>query len=716
MSAPLAQPNGALPELQQDLRLVGSTMDFAGNRLWKIYDPLRHRYTALGEKDYAMLAVWSTARSAEEIIEACWHNHAVTVASEEVADFAMFLIGSGLATRVDPGAWRATLAATEKYRSAYLTRLLHNYLFFRIPVVNPEQFLRSTLPLVRGLGTRAAAIGIALIALTGLFLVSREWDEFTASVLRLPTVSGAAGVLVAIAFVKLFHELGHGYTAINYGCRVPTLGIAFILGAPLLYVDATDGWKLQSRAARTAIDAAGIAVDLSIAAIATLVWVFLPDGAARNAAFSLATAGWVTSLVFNLNPFMKFDGYHLLADWLGIPNLQDRSIVLARWRLRELLFGIGQPAPERVPPSLRRHLVAFGWCLWIYRAVLFTAIAIVVYYYFFKLLGIILFAVEIGYFIIAPMWREAGVWMGMRSKILASRRAWGTAAFAIALLAVLAVPWSTTVTVPAVLEPVELARLHISVPARITSIDVASGASVSAGTPLMKLTSTILEQELLLTGLKAAILDLRLARLASDSADREMATIIQRERWALAQAAQGIRTRIDELNIVSPKSGQLSSLVEHAAPLRWVVPAEPLAVVHGDGGARVRGLVEAADSQRLRPGMGATFIPNDFFQPSRRAVVTDVATANATTINQLELAESFGGQVPTRVTSTRRVVPLSSQYAVTARLEDDQIGQSVLASPLQPQVGVLLVHGDPQSLLLRLWNRVLLVLVRESGF
>lgn len=703
-----------LPILQQELRLIGSTIDLAGNRLWTIYDPVRHRYSALSQKDYAMLAVWEGCASADEIITACWRLHAEIVTHADLTDFAHFLVANGLAIEPAMNSWRAAFAADQKRRSAHLHRLLHSYLFFRIPLARPERFLRATLPLVRHLASRFTLASVLFAALTGIYLVSREFDAFVSQLSGMATLNGAAGLVLAVAVVKILHELGHGYVAAHYGCRVPALGVAFVLGAPLLYVDVTDAWKLQSRRARMAIDSAGIAVDLTVSVLATLAWVFLPTGMARDAAFSLATAGWITSLLFNLNPFMKFDGYHLLVDLTGLPNLQSRATNFARWQIREILFGLGEPPPEQASRTLRRSMIAYGWCLWLYRVMLFTAIALAVYHYFFKLLGLILFAVEIGYFILLPVWHEVRDWVKIRRKILASRRTWFTISACAGLLLLLVIPWSTTVQVPAVVEPAQIARLHTAVPARLVSLTVSKGADVAQGASLANLSSFALEHELRLAQLKAAVLDLRLARQTSDPTDREMATILRRERWSLDEAMSGLRQRMEELKVVSPKSGHLTSVVEYAAPGRWVHPSEPLAIVLGDDGVRLRGLVTAADVSRIRPGMSAVFIPNDLFQPSLQAVVTEIAIAPSTRIDQLELAGSYGGTIPTRLTPDRGVAPIESQYSVIARFVDEDTGSAV--RKVQPQVGVLHVTGDAKGFLQRVWNRILLVLVRESGF
>jgi putative peptide zinc metalloprotease protein len=714
VSSAATMAKSPLPDLRQDLRLIGRAQDLAGNTLWKIYDPVRHRYTALSQRDYALLDVWLSSDSSEDIVADVWNKHAEIVTLEDVDSFSHFLISNGLALPSGTDVWRHAFTAQERHRSKHLTRLLHTYLFFRIPLLQPEPLLNHTLPFVRWLGCWSTIYGLMCLALVGMFLVSREWDRFLASAADLATVTGAASVVAAIAIVKVFHELGHGYTAVHFRCRVPSAGVAVILGAPLLYVDVTDSWKLESRRARMIIDCAGIVVDFSISILAMLLWVFLPDGTLRNAAFSFATAGWVTSLIFNLNPFMKFDGYHILVDALSLPNLQERSLSLARWQFREILFGLRLATPERVKNKLRYAMIVYGTGVWLYRVIMFTGIAIAVYNYFFKALGILLFVVEIGYFIAWPLLSELKEWVAMRKIIYRSNRARLSFFFILGLVAILVYPWSVRVNVPAVLEPVQIIPLYVSVASKTVSNMAAHGASVSSGELLVQLSSRTLEQELTLARLRADIVDLRLARLAGDPTERESAIVLERERLSLEHTIGGIQKRITELRIVAPSDGVITSLVPHLSAGRWITTSEPVAVVVKSGGARVRGLVEAADRPRLQPGMRAKFIPNDLQQGSINCILTSVAGSNTSILDQPELASSFGGVVPTRLSKGGKAAPSETQYAVLASFDDLSTSQS--ASPSQPQVGLLVVEGLQQSFMLRFWNRVLVVLMRESGF
>ena len=162
---------------------------------------------------------------------------------------------------------------------------------------------------------------------------------------------------------------------------------------PVRYTEASTACK-ASRRARLMVDAAGIFAELMLAVMATLFWVFLPDGTASDVAFVIASVSWVMSLLVNLNPLMRFDGYYLLADMLGVENMQERGFALARWRLREFLFGFGDPAPEHLSRPMRRGLIVHAYAVWVYRFFLFLDIALLVYHVAVKLAGIVLFAVE----------------------------------------------------------------------------------------------------------------------------------------------------------------------------------------------------------------------------------------------------------------------------------------------------------------------------------
>ena len=281
-AAPVAGGPKALPRLREDLQLIDGGADFMGARRWLIHDPLQHRFVAIDHSCHAMLGLWRSGRTAEQLVEDAWSRLAETFDVADVERFAAFPASE----RPDAGG-RGRRVAKLSCQRATTTRFdrlphLHTYLFFRIPLFRPEPFLTATLDIVRPLGTRGFALLVTTLGLIGFYLVSREWESFCTTFADTFTFSGAGLLAVSMILVKLLHELGHGYAAVHYGCRVPVIGVAFIVGMPMLYCDVTDAWRLKSRRQRMTVDLAGILVDLAVGCVATFAWAFLPPGPEKN--------------------------------------------------------------------------------------------------------------------------------------------------------------------------------------------------------------------------------------------------------------------------------------------------------------------------------------------------------------------------------------------------------------------------------------------------
>ncbi len=478
-----------MPELRQELRLERGADTLTGAPTWLVIDPVANRYIQIDETAYQLLSIWAPGRSTAEIAARALDRFGVIVEDKEIGEFASFLATSNLTIEPARDGWRSFADAASKREHGWLMWAVHNYLFIKLPLLKPQTFLDRTLPSTAIFFTRGFWTAIAATGLVGLYLVSRQWETFTTTFMNFISWEGAAAYGLTLIAVKSLHELGHAYTAARYGCRVPSMGVCFMVLMPVLYTDVTDAWRLRSRRQRMIIDAAGMTVELGLACVATALWAFLPDGPVRGVAFSVATVGWILSLAVNLNPLMRFDGYYLLSDFLGIDNLQFRSFAFGRWRMREILFGLGAPPPEALPKRTATILVVYAWLVWLYRLVLFTGIALLVYHMTFKVLGVVLFLIEIVYFVARPMSTEFTAWWAARVAIRQRNRTWISAGIAGVLVLLMTVPWSTRIDVPAVIEAAEMTRLYPTRPAEVVSIHVAQGQLVAAGAPIVTLTS-----------------------------------------------------------------------------------------------------------------------------------------------------------------------------------------------------------------------------------
>ena len=469
-----------LPALRGELRLSRreGRSRARGNAL--IIDPLASRYIAVNEDTHTLLALWSSCKTEEALIAVAWEKYSIAASAEDIAALRKFLDYNKLIADGSETDWKALAENERKSRPSWLAWLIHNYLFIRVPLLRPQKFLQATAYLVEPLYSRTLFRLVLVLGLLGLYFVSRQWNQFVTTFSNFASMQGFVILALSLVFVKTLHELGHAYTAVRYGCKVPAMGVCFMVLVPMLYTDVTDVWTLGSRRKRLAVDGAGVIVELILACAATCLWAFLPDGPMRAVAFAIATTGWLSSLALNLNPFMRFDGYYLLSDFLEVENLQPRSFEMGRWYLREFLFATGKPPPERMAPRLRCGLIAYAYMVWLYRFVLFAGIAVLVYVMTFKILGLVLFAIEIVYFIAWPIWAECKEWYAMRTIIRQTRRTRISAAviFGISLLAL--VPWQTTVAMPATIEPASLRDVFPKRGGMIERASVGTGQVVSA--------------------------------------------------------------------------------------------------------------------------------------------------------------------------------------------------------------------------------------------
>ena len=702
-------PDRPLPELRPELRLVKGAAGRNGEPGWLVHDPVRHRFIQIDDAVHHILTLWPGATTRGELVACVAAKGRVEIDLEALGRLIDFLHRSELTATASERGWRHFADTAAEARHSLAMRVLHGYLMFRVPVVRPQAVLARTLPLARGLASTRIRAAVAMLGLVGLYLVSRQWDAFLATFDNFFTWEGAAMIAVALFLVKAAHELGHAYVAVHYGCRVPTIGVAVMLLVPMLYTDVTDAWRLRDRRQRLAIDSAGIMVEIAIAAVAVFLWSFLPDGPARSVAFVLAVASLATSLMINLNPFMRFDGYYLFSEMLGIENLQSRSFAMGRWKLRSVVLGLRQPPPEPLSPRMSVLLVAYAYATWLYRLLLFVGIALLVYHVFFKALGVVLFLVEIGWFVARPVWTELKVWAALWPQIKTSRR-WAVSGSLAALTAVaMLVPWSTRVEIPAVIERAELQRVHPVRPARIESVHVRHGQRVAAGAALVTMSSPDLDHEIEQTRTRLRLARLQHARRGADAADRESSMVLENTIAALGSKIAGLEKEKHELTVRAPFAGRVAEMGQDIHPGRWIGPRDMVAMIAGEGALIARGYVAETDLWRVRPGDRGRYVPEHPMRAHADVVVGQIAAGGAANIEIVELASTSQGRIAVRQGDNRTLTPTAAQYLVEMQVAGTR-GAAELALR-----GTVVVAGAPESLAARVWRHALKVLVREAG-
>ncbi|MGP0172273.1 HlyD family efflux transporter periplasmic adaptor subunit [Pseudomonas sp. NCHU5208] len=696
-----------LPALRPDLQLSPAAPGLDGAPQWTLADPLRGRYFKLGAAAVRLLRHW-TLGEPQRVLAAANAEPGLPLGSAELEEMLGFLSQHDLIAALDDRQRASYAMKAAAQRQSPWKRVLHQYLFFRIPLWRPDPFLNRAWPVLERHGPWLLRRGLPLVLLLGLFLVIRDWQRFLTTFPHLFSLGGALAFGVALTFAKLCHEFGHAFMAKRAGCRVQSMGLAFMVLLPMFYTDVSDAWRVRDRRSRLLIGAGGVLAELSLAVLALLAWSLLPDGPARTAAFMLASATWITTLVINLNPFMRFDGYFLISDLWGVDNLQQRAFALCRWRLREALFGYGEPAPEPWSPAMRKRLLIWGYGSWIWRAILFLGIALAVYHLFFKVLGIFLMLVELLWFIGLPIWRELGEWWQRREQAN-PHKALLTGLGLGAVLLVLVVPWRSSVEIPALLEASRTHALHAPVAARLKAVHVQDGQSVAAGDLLLELDSPDLDSRQAIVRREIDILQLQLRRLSARSETAADAGVLEQRLAEAVAEYRGLAAQRERLQLRAPQAGVVRDLQRDLSVDRWLHPAEPLARIV-EPGLRLRGYLAEENLWRVEAGSSGRFIADD---PARPAMPVRLDEVNPTAAAYLELealSSDHGGPIAVRRDAQHRAEPVQAQYGTRLTLLEDDI------HPDHPLRGVVLLEGERQSLLGAAWRRIAALGVRESGF
>ncbi len=703
-------PEDVLPALRDDLEIVKGAPLANGAPSWVIFDPASNKYYEIGREILDQLSLWKVG-TVQKLSDRLCSELGRFVSPDEIKNTIHFLISNSLVRDIVGNDYKSIVARHEAGKKSFWKKMAHGYLFFRIPLFRPDKLLRYSWPLVKYLFTRTMVLILTILGITGVYLASRQWEQFVGTFQYMLSLDGLMLYGISLIFVKSLHELGHAFMATKYGLRVPTIGIAFIVLMPILYTDTSAAWRLPSRKKRLMIDAAGIFTELALASIATLVWVFLPDSGLRLAVFTVATTSWVSSLLVNLNPLMRFDGYYILSDGLGFQNLQERGFDMARWRMRDLLFRLGEAPPEQLDSRMRRIIVLHAWATWIYRFFLFIGIAVLVYAFVIKVIGILLFVLEILWFIIMPVFRELTRWWAMRSMIIRSKRSWITFSIFAGIVLLLAVPWSTRVSIPSILAAQHEQKLYPPYSAQLVMANVNSGDRVKKGQLLFQFSSPEVQKDLINVRERASLLRARLDRIGSDEADRTARIVLLNKLKSTQKEKQGLELLLDELAIRAQFDGTIVDMDPEISAGMWISVSQPIALLHGNEGVNVKGYVSEANLFRFSEGASADFIPEDPALGRVSLIVSRISYAGAKHLDEPYLALKYGGSIATSEIDAKKLSPTAAFYSVLL----EPVPKQMRWEPEKVVRGNVIIHGSPQSMYERAKRSILSVLVREMG-
>jgi len=547
---------GLRPRLRRHARLYRTS--FRGQIWYVLQDRGSGRFHRFSPSSYWIVSALDGRRSLQEVWDlACDQLDDPTLTQDEV----IRLLGQLHACDVLLGDLPPDIGELGerggRQRSGKMLMSFLNPLAVRLPLLDPDDFLTATLPLLRPLLSWAGLAAWLAIVGYGGFLALSHWQELTHNVVdRVLTASNLGLLALCYVCVKTVHELGHAYLVKRWGGAVHEIGVMFLVFMPVPYVDASDSLQFPSKWQRALVGAAGILVEGLLAALAMIVWTGAEEGVLRAFAFNVMLIGGISTLLFNGNPLLKFDGYYVLSDLIEIPNLAQRSRQYIGYLVNRHAFGLKHVRSPATAPGEGAWFLAYGVGSFVYRLFITFGIVLVVSTKFF-FLGVLMAAWSVILIFGWPVAKYA--WYLLASPALRHHRgrAFAMTAGTLAGLALLlfAVPLPHRTIAEGVVWVPGDHIIHAEADGIVTALPVAPGSAVAAGAALMTLDDPLIQARVDM--LDGYIDELRRRLLVQDFRDRNAARVLQEELRAAEGDRDLTRARLADLTVRATAPGRL---------------------------------------------------------------------------------------------------------------------------------------------------------------
>ncbi|RYZ03540.1 MAG: PqqD family peptide modification chaperone [Comamonadaceae bacterium] len=569
-----------------------------------------------------------------------------------------------------------------------------NPFMLRLPLFDPQPWLDRLEHVGRVLFSRPACIAWLLGVLAALATAAVQWPELTthAGVL-VATPANALLAWLAYPLVKLVHETAHGLAVRRFGGEVHEAGIGLVLLVPSPYVDAAAASAFGSRRHRILVSAAGLLVEGAIAAIALFVWTLVQPGLVRDAALAVALVCSVSTVLFNANPLVRLDGYHILCDALDLPNLSTRSRAWWTRLLGRLLAGRSMPQASLMAGEAK-WLAVYAPAALVYRLLVLVGVALWA--------GSHSWVLGLGAGLVAATWllRSGWRWLG----VLGPRaQAVGGAAAAFTALLVAIVPAPEALVAQGVVWPAANAQVRAATSGFVQALALPDGAPVEAGAVVLRLDDPALNASL--DSLQAQQLSLRAQQFRVMLSDPSSYVQLESDLQRVSAEAAEIERRIGGLEVRAAASGTLA----------WTRPQDAVGGFAGKGA--LLGYVVTGDPTLVRLAL-----PEDDYLPMQgRVTGVQVRLADsrgtAWDAELLPVVPGAGRELPSAALGSRQ----GGAIAVEAGNPSRALGRVVLLDVRVPQLHSQLVGGRawvklqlaPQPLATRWWLRLRQLLLRQ---
>jgi len=527
-------------------------------------------------------------------------------------------------------------------REAQLRRQWQSRIFsffsWRFPLFDPERVLRALMPLVRPLFGWFGALTWLAVVLPAAILTASHWSDLTMNVLDHVLVPQNLAMLwLLFPAIKAFHEFGHAFATKAFGGEVHDMGVMLLVFTPVPYVDASSSWAFRDKWKRVLVGAAGMVVELFLAALALFIWLSTEPGIVRGLAYNAIFIAGISTILFNANPLLRYDGYYILADLIEIPNLRGRANAYLGYLCERYLFGSHTAEVQSATVEERIWFVGWGVLSFVYRIFVVVAILFYLAEYLFSL-GALLAVVA------AVIWAAIPLGKGVyflfthpRLNLVRGRAIAVSAAIAILLvLSIGLVPFPYRSNAEGVIWIPEEAFVRAGAEGFVGAVTAQPGSRVGKGDALVTLTNPALatEEQVLL----ARVRELEARYVQYLAADPVKAEVAQDELRYARDRLKHNREQLDQLTIRSRTHGTFVVPAAEDLPDRLAKKGELLGYVVELGSVTVRTVVSQAII--------------DLVQARTRAV-------------EVRLSERIGETVAADI---RRIVPGASEKLPTRAL------------------------------------------------
>jgi putative peptide zinc metalloprotease protein len=557
---------------------------YRGERWYVVRDPAGNQYHRLSDPAYRVVALLDGKRTIQE----AWDLAGGQLADDAPTQPEVIQILSQLyaANLIEADITPDSGVLLRRHKTLMKRKMqgrLMNIMFPRIPLWDCDQFLVRWLPVVRPFISKfGAMLWIAVVGLA-VILLAPHWNELKSSAVN--AIAPKYWFLLWGVFVltKLIHELGHAFACRRFGGEVHEMGIMFLVLIPTPYVDASSAWGFPSRWQRMFVGAAGMVIEIFVAALCALLWLQVGDksstvGVMLYQAMLIAS---VSTVLFNANPLLRYDGYYMLSDWWEIPNLQKRSTEYTLGLIKRHVFRIKERFP--LPPPLQRfNLFLYANLSTVYRVFIGLMIIILLLNQLpeqVKIVGVLLGTASIVTWLLLPVFKLVK-YLALDPEL--HRKRGRATAFSVAVAALLfvligMVPVWNRVLATGVVEPENRAVIFASMDGFVTSVHVKDGQAVTRGQVLIEAENpelaTYIEQ------LKARIKATEAQLVKSSAFDQAQRKVDEIELANHKRELANAEKKLSELTIRAPIDGRVVAPKIHELPGQYLQRGQELCKV-----------------------------------------------------------------------------------------------------------------------------------------